>query len=82
MKMSAVARSGVASIAAEPVSPEVAPMMVTRLAALRQHLVEQPADQLQREILESQGRAVEQLEQPQPRGEFPERRHAGSSKPA
>ncbi len=34
------------------------------LVALAQHVVEEPADELQREILEGQRRAVEELEQP------------------
>ena len=55
-----------ASIAAEPVSPEVAPTMVTRSPRGAQHMVEQAAQQLQRQVLEGQRRAVEQLEQMQP----------------
>ena len=51
--------------AAEPVSPEVAPTIGDALAPPRQHMVEQPADQLQRHVLEGQRRALEQLQQPQ-----------------
>ena len=64
-----------ASIAAEPVSPEVAPTMVTRWARSRQQMVEEPADELQRHILEGQGRPVEQLQEPGPGVDLLQRRH-------
>ncbi len=51
-------------MAAEPVSPEVATSTVMRCVALAQDVVEEPADELQREILEGQRRPVEELEQP------------------
>ena len=44
---------------------EVAPTIVTRCAAGAEHVVEQPPDELQGDVLERQRRAVEQLEQPQ-----------------
>ena len=80
--MSSAPRSRQASIAAEPVSPEVAPTMVTALAALAQHMVEQTADQLQRIILEGQRRAMEQLEQPIVVAQLLSGATAGWSKPA
>ena len=52
-------------MAAEPVSPEVAPSTQTLLAPLGQDVVEQPADELECDVLERQGRAPEQLEQGQ-----------------
>jgi hypothetical protein len=45
------------------------------LGAARQDRVEHQPDELQREVLEGQGRAVEQLEQPQPLVELHQRRH-------
>ena len=50
-------------MAAEPVSPEVAPTMVIRSPRRAQDLVEQPAEQLQRIVLEGERRAVEQLQE-------------------
>ncbi len=50
--------------AAAPVSPEVAPTMVTCCATPRQDLVEHRGQELHREVLEGQGRPMEQLEQP------------------
>ena len=50
------------SSAAEPVSPEVAPRMSARLPFRRSHVIEHPAQDLQGEVLEGQGRAVKQLE--------------------
>ena len=47
------------------------------LAAARQHGIEQMPDQLQRQILESEGRAVEQLQQPQPLVQLDQRGHRG-----
>ena len=54
MKMSMAGRSRQASMAAEPVSPEVAPTMVMRWPRLRQHMIVEPAEKLQRHILEGQ----------------------------
>ena len=45
------------------------------LAALAQHMVVEPAEQLQRHILEGQRRPVEQLHQPGLAVELPQRRH-------
>ena len=59
--MSMRSRPAQASIAADPVSPEVAPTIVTRCVALRQHMVEQAAQHLHRHVLEGERRAVEQL---------------------
>jgi hypothetical protein len=47
------------------------------LAALGQQGVEQPADELQRIILEGEGRTVEELHQPETAIELLERRHRG-----
>jgi hypothetical protein len=63
MKMSTLARPATASIAALPVSPLVAPTMVSDLVG-RQEFLEQQAQQLQRHVLERQRGAVEQLQQP------------------
>ncbi len=52
--MSTRARSRQASIAALPVSPEVAPSTVMRFVALGQHVVEQAPYQLQGEVLEGE----------------------------
>ena len=65
MKMSMVLRSRTASMAAEPVSPEVAPTMVACWLPGRQRVVEHAAQELQRHVLEGERRAVEQLEQMQ-----------------
>ena len=62
-------------MAAEPVSPEVAPTMVTRWPRSRQHMVVEPAQKLQRHILEGQGRPVEQLQQPGPGIDLLQGRH-------
>ncbi len=48
-------------MAAEPVSPEVAPTIVTRGVSFCQHVVEQAPEHLHRHVLEGQGRAVEQF---------------------
>ncbi len=64
--MSRVSRPTQASMAAEPVSPEVATTIVARLAAGGELVVEQATDELQGDVLERQRRAVEQLEQVQP----------------
>ncbi|MNE09985.1 hypothetical protein D3C80_1026800 [compost metagenome] len=45
------------------------------LAALDQHMVEQAAEQLQGEVLEGQGRAVEQLQHPLVAVQLAQRRH-------
>ncbi|MNP30192.1 hypothetical protein D3C76_1232560 [compost metagenome] len=45
------------------------------LAALDQHVVEQAAEQLQGEVLEGQGRAVEQLQHPLVAVQLAQRRH-------
>ena len=52
------------------------------LAPPRQRRVEQLADELQRQILEGQGRAVKQLEEPQPPVDLHQRGHRGMAKPA
>ena len=76
-------RSRQASMAAEPVSPEVAPTIVTRLAPLGQLVVEQAADQLQGDVLERQRRAPEQLGHEQAVAERrPPGRRRGASKVA
>ena len=75
--MSMLSRPATASIAAEPVSPLVAPTIVRRLVAAREELLEQQAEQLQRDVLERQRRAVEQLEQPVPLVELHQRGHRG-----
>ena len=64
--MSTCAQPCTASIAAEPVSPLVAPTIVTRSPAGAEHVVEQPPDELQGDVLERQRRPVEQLGQPLP----------------
>ena len=66
-----------ASIAAPPVSPEVAATMVTRVAAGGQHAVHQPRQQLHGHVLEGQRRPVEQLQHPQAAVDLHERRHGG-----
>ena len=50
----------IAYSAAEPVSPEVAPRMLSSPPASRQHMLEQVAEQLHRHVLERQRRAVRQ----------------------
>ena len=66
-----------ASIAAEPVSPLVAPTIVTCSPRCAEHVVEQPPDELQGDVLERQRRAVEQLGQPLPVVELDERHDGG-----
>ena len=51
-------------MAAEPVSPLVAPTIVTWSPRCAEHVVEHPADELQGDVLERQRRSVEQLGQP------------------
>ena len=75
--MSIAARSRQASIAAEPVSPLVAPTMVMRSPRSRQHMVEQPAEQLHRHVLEGQRRPMEQLQREGAGIELDQRRHGG-----
>ena len=47
------------------------------LAALGQHVIHQPRDQLHRDVLERQGRAVEQLEHELMRADLVQRHHGG-----
>ena len=75
--MSMLSRPATASIAAEPVSPLVAPTIVRRSSRRDEELLEQPAEQLQRDVLERERRAVEQLEQPLALVELPERGDRG-----
>ena len=74
--MSRVSRPTQASMAAEPVSPEVATTIVARSLACRELVVEQPADDLQGHVLERQRRAPEELEQVQV-VELDQRAHVG-----
>ncbi len=57
----------IAYSAAEPVSPEVAPRMFSARPALRQRVLEQVAEQLQRDVLERQRRPTGEAQQVQPR---------------
>ncbi len=50
-------------MAAAPVSPEVAPTMVARWPRAGEDMLHQPAEELHGQILEGEGRPVEQLEQ-------------------
>ena len=50
-------------MAADPVSPDVATTIVAPVVPARQLGVHQPADELQRDVLERERRAVPQLEQ-------------------
>ncbi len=61
--MSTVSRSRQASMAADPVSPDVAPTMVTRSLRRVELDVEQPTQQLQGHVLERQRGSVEQLDE-------------------
>ena len=63
MKTSARGWPPKASIAAAPVSPEVAPRIVARAPRSRQRAVHRAAEPLHGEILERERRPVEQLEQ-------------------
>jgi hypothetical protein len=63
MKMSVASRPRNASIAAEPVSPDVAPTMVARLPRRARTWVHHPGQELHRHILEGERRAVEQFEE-------------------
>ena len=64
-----------ASIAAPPVSPEVAPTMVARVPRLRERPIHQPRQELHRHVLEGESRPMEQFEQPVIGVELLERRH-------
>ena len=64
-----------ASMAAPPVSPEVAPTIVARCAALGQHAVHEARQQLHRHVLEGERRPVEQLEDPAVGLDLHQRRH-------
>jgi hypothetical protein len=68
-------------MAAEPVSPEVAPTMVTRRPRLASTWSNSTADDLQRQVLEGERRAVEQLEQPFVGAGLHQRRDAAWVKP-
>ena len=46
-----------------PVSPEVAPRMLSRAPLLREHVLEQVAEQLHRDVLERERRAVRHVQQ-------------------
>ena len=59
--MSTCAQSRTPSMAAEPVSPDVATTIVTRSPRAAELVVEEPADELEGDVLERQRRAVEQL---------------------
>ena len=63
-----------ASIAAEPVSPEVAPTIVARLAALGEDMVHEAGEELHRHVLEGERRAVEQLQHEMVRPDLHKRR--------
>ena len=71
-----------ASIAAAPVSPEVAPRMSPRPPRSRQRPVHRAAEELHGEILERQRRAVEQLQQKQIVVELAQRRAGGVAEAA
>ena len=62
--MSTLARPAMASIAALPGVAAGRPDDGDPLAPLREDVVEQPADDLQGDVLERQRRPVEQLQQP------------------
>ena len=60
--MSMLSRPRKASMAAEPVSPEVAPTMVARWPRCGEDVIHQPRQDLHGDVLEAQRRAVEELE--------------------
>ena len=62
MKMSVRSRPAKASIAAPPVSPEVAPTIVARRPCSASTWSIRPREQLHRHVLEGKRRAVEQLQ--------------------
>ena len=72
--MSTCSHPATPSIAAEPVSPLVAPTIVTRSFRLASTWSNIAPDQLQRDVLERQRRAVEQLLHPELMVELDERR--------
>ena len=57
-----------------PVSPDVAPRMLSVRSPRSQHVLEQVAEQLQRDVLERERRAVRQAQQVQPGLERRQRR--------
>ena len=75
--METASRPRKASIAAAPVSPEVAARIVADRPRLRQHRVQHPRHHLQREVLEGERGAVEQLLQPEVGPELDQRRGGG-----
>ena len=75
--MSVVSRPRKASMAAEPVSPEVAPTMVARLPRRGEDVVHHPRQELHRHVLEGERRAVEQLEHEVAGLDLDQRRHRG-----
>ena len=68
-------RSRHASMAAEPVSPDVATTMRDPFGPATQLGVEHPPEQLEGDVLERERRAVEELEQPHVLIELDERAH-------
>ena len=82
MKTSTPARPRKASIAAEPVSPLVAPTMVSRRPDRFRLASKSCADQLHRHVLEGERRPVEELEQPVVRPDLHQRHPRGVAKPA
>ena len=64
-----------ASTAAPPVSPEVATTMVVRCRRRVQRVVHQAGEQLHRQVLEGEGRPVEQLEHEAVRPELDQGSH-------
>ena len=72
-----VVRPRKASMARQPVSPEVAPTMVVRAAALGQQWSMTPGQELHRHVLEGQRRPMEQLEQEVTGRDLDQRRHRG-----
>ena len=79
--MSTRSRPAHASMAAEPVSPEVAPTIVTRLSRCGQHMIEQAPEHLHRQVLEGQRRTVEQFLHEQPGLKLDQRHDGGMAEP-
>jgi hypothetical protein len=77
MKMSTPWPAGQRIDRGAPVSPDVAPTMVRCVVAADQEFLEQQTEQLQRDVLERERGAVEQLEQPVAVVELDERRDRG-----
>jgi hypothetical protein len=75
MTMSMFERPRKASMAAEPVSPEVAPTMVHVAAARGEDMIHQPRQELHRHVLEGERRAVEELEHEVAGLQLDDRRH-------